>query len=176
MPGVKPLDSDVTKKINEKSQAVLEDGKSIDLKKKISDFAKPKSEYKKSLLKDSRAANDAEVSTTPSETATAASVAEESTTPSTAEKKLAGMLPLLVRGEPIVLTELTTENSVATESEKKQEDSASTTMATTMAELSSRARALNVSAPEPGNTLHANVTDLSDVSMDEEDKEVEGRP
>lgn len=39
---------------------------------------------------------------------------------------------------------------------------------------SPRGRALNISAPEPTNSLHANITDLSDVSMDEDDKEVEG--
>ncbi|XP_034938419.1 putative epidermal cell surface receptor isoform X2 [Chelonus insularis] len=38
----------------------------------------------------------------------------------------------------------------------------------------SRARALNISTPEPTNSLNANLTDLSDVSMDDEDKEVEG--
>lgn len=37
-----------------------------------------------------------------------------------------------------------------------------------------RGRALNISAPEPTNSLHPNITDLSDVSMDDDDKEVEG--
>ncbi|XP_011307744.1 putative epidermal cell surface receptor isoform X2 [Fopius arisanus] len=40
-------------------------------------------------------------------------------------------------------------------------------------ENASRARALNITAPEPTNSLHANLTDLSDVSMDDEDKEME---
>jgi len=39
---------------------------------------------------------------------------------------------------------------------------------------SSRGRALNISAPEPTNSLHANISDLSMVSMDEDDQEVEG--
>ncbi|KAI4474034.1 hypothetical protein M0802_015827, partial [Mischocyttarus mexicanus] len=38
---------------------------------------------------------------------------------------------------------------------------------------SSRGRALNVTAAEPANSLHTNLTDLSDVSMDEDDKKVE---
>lgn len=41
-------------------------------------------------------------------------------------------------------------------------------------ETSFRGRALNISAPEPTNSLHPNITDLSDVSMDDDDKEVEG--
>lgn len=38
-----------------------------------------------------------------------------------------------------------------------------------------RGRALNVSTPsDVTNSLYANITDLSDVSMDEQDKEIEG--
>lgn len=65
-----------------------------------------------------------------------------------ATTETAPTVPLLVRGEPVV---------------KAEEE-----------EVSSRGRALNMSAPEPTNSLHANLTDLSDVSMDDEDKEVEG--
>ncbi|KAK2581716.1 hypothetical protein KPH14_002201 [Odynerus spinipes] len=88
-------------------------------------------------------------------------------------------LPLLFHGEPIVgittkspdTTEVSSSTSSTTsllegttKTTKKEEESSS----------SSRGRALNVSAPEPANSLHANLTDLSDVSMDEDDKEVEG--
>ncbi|XP_043286009.1 putative epidermal cell surface receptor [Venturia canescens] len=58
-------------------------------------------------------------------------------------------IPLLVRGQPI---------------SNETEDS----------NAGSRGRALNISASEPTNSLHANLTDLSDVSMDDQDKEVEG--
>lgn len=44
----------------------------------------------------------------------------------------------------------------------------------TTEETSFRGRALNISASEPANSLHPNITDLSDVSMDDDDKEVEG--
>ncbi|XP_023288132.1 putative epidermal cell surface receptor [Orussus abietinus] len=47
-------------------------------------------------------------------------------------------------------------------------------MVVTEETVPSRGRALNVTAPEPTNSLHANVTDLSNVSMDDDDKEVEG--
>ena len=70
------------------------------------------------------------------------------------EKKIMTELPvLLVRGEPVITHQQTTDVPPSS---------------------ASRARALNVSASEPANTLHPNVTDLSDVSMDDEDKEVEG--
>ncbi|XP_031784352.1 putative epidermal cell surface receptor isoform X2 [Nasonia vitripennis] len=69
---------------------------------------------------------------------------------------------LLLHGEPIVEIGSST---------KKPEDGETTTTET----IASRARTLNVSAAaELANILHSNTTDLSDVSMDDEDKEVEG--
>ncbi|XP_011504664.1 PREDICTED: putative epidermal cell surface receptor [Ceratosolen solmsi marchali] len=47
------------------------------------------------------------------------------------------------------------------------------TIITTLETVSSRARALNVSAAESTNALHCNLTDLSDISMNDEEKEVE---
>ncbi|KAJ8673538.1 hypothetical protein QAD02_004800 [Eretmocerus hayati] len=50
-----------------------------------------------------------------------------------------------------------------------------TTMTTTMVmEMRPKGRALNISASDLNNNLHSNATDLSDVSMDDEDKEIEG--
>lgn len=49
-----------------------------------------------------------------------------------------------------------------------------TTAAPSKVTKETRGRALNISAAEPINSLNANLTDLSDVSMDEDDKEVEG--
>ncbi|XP_044013505.1 putative epidermal cell surface receptor isoform X2 [Aphidius gifuensis] len=75
--------------------------------------------------------------------------------------------PLLLDGEPIV--DLTTTTTTSTTelpptSQVAMED-----------ETMSRARALNISASEPTNSLQANITDLSDVSMDnDENKEPEG--
>lgn len=70
--------------------------------------------------------------------------------------------PLLLDGEPIANLTTTTEEPT---SQPAAED-----------ENMSRARALNISASEPTNSLQANLTDLSDVSMDDdEDRETEGR-
>lgn len=63
----------------------------------------------------------------------------------------------------------TAKSPLPSESTTKEEE-----LSTTIETTSSRARALNISAPEPTNSLHSNVTDLSDVSMDADDKEVEG--
>lgn len=78
---------------------------------------------------------------------------EETTTLSMEKTTKLVEVPLLSRGEPIVV---------------------STGLPEVTTDLAGRARALNVTATEPGNTLHTNNTDLSDVSMDDEDKEVEG--
>ena len=72
----------------------------------------------------------------------------------------ASNVPFLLHGVPLGMTENVTEMMGKIEESE---------MGST-----SRGRALNVSAPEPTNSLHANLTDLSDVSMDEEDKQVEG--
>ncbi|XP_066598389.1 putative epidermal cell surface receptor [Prorops nasuta] len=49
------------------------------------------------------------------------------------------------------------------------EKSTSSKFFSTEASVPSRGRALDVSGPEPTNSLHANLTDLSDVSMDDEE-------
>ncbi|XP_018372866.1 PREDICTED: putative epidermal cell surface receptor isoform X1 [Trachymyrmex cornetzi] len=79
--------------------------------------------------------------------------------------------PFLLHGVPIVAvtkTILPTSRAV--------QNTTSKTVAIPMTEetMSSRGRDLNVTASEPMNSLHANITDLSDISMDENDKEIEG--
>lgn len=116
-----------------------------DGKKKLVTEFKQKSESKYQKIKDDEKSIDSIKSI-------------ETTTPMTSIEKISEIqnsseflnIPLLVRGEPI--------------SDKTQESSAG-----------SRGRALNISASEPTNSLHANLTDLSDVSMDDDNKEVEGK-
>lgn len=97
-------------------------------------------------------------------------------------RKESTVIPLLFRGEVIAGSTMripdVTDTSTPTE-ETKEETTTEGTKITEESRIneatsSSRGRALNVSAPEPTNSLHANLTDLSDVSMDEDDKEVEG--
>lgn len=79
-------------------------------------------------------------------------------------------IPLL-RGEPIIpMTKTTLINSLTAQ------NMMNTTIETQSTEetMSLRGRALNISSPEPTNSLHTNITDLSDISMDEDDKNVEG--
>lgn len=82
-------------------------------------------------------------------------------------------IPFLLHGEPTIAVTRTTPTSNATidGAANSTVEEAQVTEETTP----SRGRALNISAPEPTNSLHANITDLSDVSMDEDDKEVEGK-
>lgn len=75
-------------------------------------------------------------------------------------------VPFLLRGEPIV----SLRKAMPSMSNLTIRD----TMNSTKVTKETRGRALNISAPEPINSLNANITDLSDVSMDEDDKEVEG--
>ncbi|XP_011050906.1 PREDICTED: putative epidermal cell surface receptor isoform X3 [Acromyrmex echinatior] len=78
--------------------------------------------------------------------------------------------PFLLRGVPIIaVTKTILPTSRAVQNTSK-------TMGIPMTEetMSSRGRDLNVTASEPMNSLHANITDLSDISMDENDKEIEG--
>lgn len=88
-------------------------------------------------------------------------------------------VPFLFHGEPMApvtnasiigeFGESPTTNDSSSTSENGT-DSVQTTEETT----AYRGRALNISAPEPANSLHSNITDLSDVSMDDDDKEIEG--
>lgn len=88
---------------------------------------------------------------------------------------VAATIPFLFRGEPIVsvtnfsipIESSTSDYSSSTESSTEGVHAVEETTA-------ARGRALNMSAPEPTNSLHSNITDLSDVSMDDDDKEVEG--
>lgn len=98
---------------------------------------------------------------------------EEATTRSM--ETIAATIPFLFRGEPIVtatnfsipIESSTSDYSSSTESSTEGVHAVEETTA-------ARGRALNISAPEPTNSLHSNITDLSDVSMDDDDKEVEG--
>lgn len=78
-------------------------------------------------------------------------------------------IPFLLRGEPIIpMTKTTLINNLTAQ------NMMNTTVETqTTEETMSRGRALNISSPEPTNSLHTNITDLSDISMDEDDN-VEG--
>ncbi|XP_046814593.1 putative epidermal cell surface receptor isoform X4 [Vespa crabro] len=110
-------------------------------------------------------------------------VSSSNTTESrSSNRKESTAIPLLFRGEVIAGSTMrildVTDTSTSTEGTTEE----TTTEGTKITEesrineatSSSRGRALNVSRPEPTNSLHANLTDLSDVSMDEDDKEVEG--
>ncbi|EFN69059.1 Putative epidermal cell surface receptor [Camponotus floridanus] len=78
-------------------------------------------------------------------------------------------IPFLLRGEPIIsMTKTTLINNLTAQ------NMMNTVEAQTEETMSSRGRALNISSPEPTNSLHTNITDLSDISMDEDDKNVEG--
>ncbi|KAL0118130.1 hypothetical protein PUN28_009063 [Cardiocondyla obscurior] len=80
-------------------------------------------------------------------------------------------IPFLLHGVPIIaVTKTTPSSSLAVQGTTSGTVGVQVTEETT----SSRGRALNVTASEPTNSLHANITDLSDISMDEDDKEVEG--
>lgn len=76
-------------------------------------------------------------------------------------------IPFLLHGEPIVV-------AISPSGPAVQGTANGTGGVQVTEETSSRGRALNVTASEPTNSLHANITDLSDISMDENDKEVEG--
>ncbi|CAL7951127.1 unnamed protein product [Xylocopa violacea] len=84
-------------------------------------------------------------------------------------------IPFLFRGEPIV-TALNLSLLNATNGDYSSTSKSSTIEGGHATEQTTafRGRALNISAPEPTNSLHSNITDLSDVSMDDDDKEVEG--
>lgn len=80
-------------------------------------------------------------------------------------------IPLLLRGEPIIpMTKTTLINNLTAQNMMNTTVEPQTTEET----MSLRGRALNISSPEPTNSLHTNITDLSDISMDEDDKNVEG--
>ncbi|XP_011139831.1 putative epidermal cell surface receptor isoform X1 [Harpegnathos saltator] len=146
-------------------------------KKPVVDFkVKSDQKYQKPISKDDDAKRpaDADVSTTLSMSPTTSSMKPDHSSATTKPMDAAGVtIPFLFRGEPIVGVTA----SVPTSDSPTVQDTMSSiaeTARVTEETTSSRGRALNISAPEPTNSLHANITDLSDVSMDEDDKEVEG--
>jgi hypothetical protein len=146
-------------------------------KKKLTmDFkVKNDQKYQKPIAKDddSKKLMDSDTMVTSSISPTTSSstkIDQPSTTISS--MNITNVVPLLLHGEPIVVMTRPMPTSNATiESTINDTEEAQVTEET----ISSRGRALNISAPEPTNSLHANITDLSDVSMDEDDKEVEGK-
>lgn len=154
-------------------------------KKPVTDF-KVKNEQKYQKLKDddiSRKIGDFEISmtssTSPMVTSSSSSSNIDSSNVATRPILDSTSIPFLLHGEPIVVITTTKPNvteTISTSSSAVDKQISSTEgMQVTEETTSSRGRALNVSASEPMNSLHANITDLSDVSMDEDDKEVEGK-
>lgn len=143
-------------------------------KKPVVDFKiKSDQKYQKSLVNDPKRVMDFDVPMTASTSpTTSATKFEHSAATTKSMDATAVTVPFLLHGEPIIVVT----KSMSTNSPTVQ-DVTSSTEKTQMTEetTSSRGRALNISAPEPTNSLHANITDLSDVSMDEDDKEVEGK-
>jgi len=144
-------------------------------KKKLTmDFkVKNDQKYQKPIAKDdeSKKLMDSDTMTSSiSPTISSMKIDQPSTTISS--MNITNVIPFLLHGEPIVVMTKPIPTSNATiESTINDTEEAQVTEET----ISSRGRALNISAPEPTNSLHANITDLSDVSMDEDDKEVEGK-
>ncbi|XP_051166564.1 putative epidermal cell surface receptor isoform X2 [Leptopilina boulardi] len=200
IPGVEPLptvpisESDTIARVVEtKNEYPTKDADSkllsIDSKKKAFDF-KPKVEMKypkpakeESLVTEQYTNTETMETTTTIFETTFETTTEEQEMITMSEKLIESnktdAIPILVQGipnlvpklNPVSSTEIPSTTKIISMSETTtKEEEISTTMETT----SSRARALNISAPEPTNSLHANVTDLSDVSMDADDKEVEG--
>ncbi|KAI4477074.1 hypothetical protein M0804_013075 [Polistes exclamans] len=150
----------------------------VDLKTKV------EQKYQKSYKEDDAKSSTAYLASSRDNTESRSSVKKESTA-----------IPLLFRGEVIATSSSSTmkipdvtETSTLTEDEENtttmvetikgtkimDEESRINEATSSSSSSSSRGRALNVTAPEPANSLHTNLTDLSDVSMDENDKEVEG--
>lgn len=142
-------------------------------KKPVIDFkVKGEQKYQKPFVKDDdlRKVIDSETSMMPSISSTMASIKVDQSSMTMKSMDATNItIPFLLHGVPIVaimpLSTLAVQNTT------------NSTVGIQMTEektASSRGRALNVTASEPTNSLHANITDLSDISMDEDDKEVEG--
>ncbi|XP_014475786.1 PREDICTED: putative epidermal cell surface receptor isoform X2 [Dinoponera quadriceps] len=145
-------------------------------KKPVVDFkVKSDQKYQKPIIKDDDAKRPVEVDasmTLPASPTTSPMKPDHSSATTKPMDAADVTIPFLLHGEPIVGITATT----PTTSTPAIQDTMSSTeeMRVTEETTSSRGRALNISAPEPTNSLHANITDLSDVSMDDDDKEVEG--
>jgi len=140
-------------------------------KKTVIDFkAKGDQKYQKPVVKDddARRAVDSNIPMMSSISPTTTSIKVESAMRSMDATGVT--IPFLLHGVPIAVTKTTTPSSFVVQGTTSGAVGAQLTEETT----SSRGRALNVTASEPTNSLHANITDLSDISMDEDDKEVEG--
>ncbi|XP_032663212.1 putative epidermal cell surface receptor isoform X2 [Odontomachus brunneus] len=144
-------------------------------KKPVVDFkVKSDQKYQKPIAKDDDAkrVSDGDASATPMSTSPMSSTMPDQSPATTKSMDATGVtIPFLFHGEPIVgIVTTTPANGPTVQDPTSSTEEVRVTEETT----SSRGRALNISAPEPTNSLHANITDLSDVSMDEDDKEVEG--
>ncbi|XP_067213383.1 putative epidermal cell surface receptor isoform X2 [Linepithema humile] len=140
-------------------------------KKPVMDFkARSDQKYQKPIVKDddSRRPVNPDVPMTSSISPTTISMrTNQSSATTKIEDATDVTIPFLLHGAPIAaVTKATPMTNLR--------DMSNSTVKVTDKTTSSRGRALNISAPEPTNSLHANITDLSDVSMDEDDKEVEG--
>lgn len=167
VPGVQALRAEARNEtIDRKSEYPTKEQDSkttVEPKKKPLDFkVKPDQKYQKSFKDDDAKRGDTNDATTNSDDETTARSMET----------MGVTIPLLLRGEPILAT---VDAPTSSESSSASEHASSTEEARVTEEtMSFRGRALNISAPEPTNSLHSNITDLSDVSMDDDDKEVEG--
>ncbi|XP_011875167.1 PREDICTED: putative epidermal cell surface receptor [Vollenhovia emeryi] len=144
-------------------------------KKTVIDFkVKGDQKYQKPVVKDDEARrvvdSDAPMTSSISPTTTSMKIDQSSSMMKSLDAT-GVTIPFLLHGAPIVAVPKTTpSSSLAVQGTTSSAVGAQVTEETT----SSRGRALNVTASEPTNSLHANITDLSDISMDEDDKEVEG--
>lgn len=141
-------------------------------KKPVIDFkVKSDQKYQKPFVKDDdlKKVADSDTPMVSSISSTTASIkVDQSSTTMKSMDVTNVTFPFLFHGVPIVA--ITPPSTLAVQ------DTTNSTVRVQVTEeiASSRGRALNVTASEPTNSLHANITDLSDISMDEDDKEVEG--
>lgn len=159
-----------TKEIDIKARSEAEAKKKTTVDFKV----KNEQKYQKPFINDSKRLADPDASTTPSTSSTTSLTKFNHSSATTKSADIAdATIPFLLHGEPLVAVTKTmpTSSPVASNATSSTDMVIQTTEETN---TPSRGRALNISAPEPTNSLHANITDLSDVSMDEDDKEVEG--
>ncbi|XP_036142581.1 putative epidermal cell surface receptor [Monomorium pharaonis] len=147
----------------------------VETKKKLVDFkVKGDQKYQKPIIKDDDSRRtlymDSDDSTISSVSPMTISIQgnQSLTTLKPMDTTSVTILPFLLRGIPITATTTPSSNFTV------HDMHSSTGVQMTEETISSKGRDLNVTASEPINSLHANITDLSDISMDEDDKEVEG--
>ncbi|KAL6254939.1 hypothetical protein P5V15_014281 [Pogonomyrmex californicus] len=142
-------------------------------KKSVMDLKiKGDQKYQKSIVKDDDskriADSDALMTSSISSMTASTKVDQSSTTVKSIMNTTNVVIPFLLHGVPKTIAGVTKTTPM---SRFVHQDITNNTMEAT---ASLKGRALNVTASEPTNSLHANITDLSDISMDEDDKEVEG--